>query len=53
MKAVAVIFGLLMSAATIGIGAYLCYANKDGWGWFVFIGFLMAGGFSNYLSSLK
>lgn len=42
------VFGLWIFATVIVIGfaGFMAYNNKEGWGWFLFVGVLMAGGCS-------
>jgi len=34
---------LVLGIAVIGAGAYMCIEQKEGWGWFLFVGFVLAG----------
>lgn len=38
-----IILWLILAAALAGTGAYLAYLGKEGWGWFLFVAFLMLG----------
>jgi len=33
----------LVALSCIGIGGYMAIQNKDGWGWFLFVGLCAAG----------
>ena len=34
---------LLPGLLSLGLSGWLAYGNCDGWGWFLFAGFLLAG----------
>jgi hypothetical protein len=40
LKTILLILLMLAGILSIGFGAWMAIGNHDGWGWFVFIGFI-------------
>lgn len=45
MKIIFVLW-ILVIMAVIGFAAFMAYNDKEGWGWFLFAGMVLAAGFS-------
>lgn len=42
MEMTIILLALLPMVACLITSGILCYKDKDGWGWFLFVGFLLA-----------
>jgi 4-hydroxybenzoate polyprenyltransferase len=45
MKIIMILW-ILATTAVMGFAGFMAYNDKEGWGWFLFVGVLMCAGFS-------